>query len=135
MAVTNAITDLIKSFYELLVSILGTAYSVVQKTVQSVFSFISGLFTLMGDIASGIVDVTGGVGKFVAGTATLHSIHPSHMTLADRVNRKYWSDYRGGAGRLHLRGVYDSGTATGCWEEVDNQEDGVGLRLTLLNFY
>ncbi|KAH6981801.1 hypothetical protein BGZ61DRAFT_529888 [Ilyonectria robusta] len=74
MAITTAISDFIKSIYELLASILSTAYTVVSSTVSAVLNFFAGLFTLLGNIVSGMVDVAGGVGKFVAGNIVLISI-------------------------------------------------------------
>lgn len=68
MAITTAISDFIKSIYELLASILSTAYAVVSSTVSAILNFFAGLFDLLGNIVSGMVDVAGGVGKFVAGT-------------------------------------------------------------------
>jgi hypothetical protein len=68
MAVTNAITDLFKSVYELLASILGAAYTIVHSFVSGVLSLFAGFFAFVGDIGKGVFDLVGGVGKFVAGT-------------------------------------------------------------------
>jgi phage-related protein len=67
MAITTAISDLFKSFYELIASVLSAAYAVVHSTVDAVLSFITGLVTLLGDITGGVIDVTSGVGKFILG--------------------------------------------------------------------
>lgn len=72
MAITSAISDLFKSFYELLASVFGTAYSIVYSAFAAVFSFINGIFTLAGDILGGFIDITTGVGKFVVGTYHHH---------------------------------------------------------------
>lgn len=67
MAVTNAITDLIKSIGELLSSVFGAAYSIVHSFVSGIVSLFAGFFNFVADLAKGVVDLTGGVGKFVAG--------------------------------------------------------------------
>jgi hypothetical protein len=67
MAITTAIADLFKSFYELIASFFGTAYALIHSLLNAIFGFISGLFTLAGDILGGFVDITTGVGKFVVG--------------------------------------------------------------------
>ncbi|KAH7175438.1 hypothetical protein EDB81DRAFT_4121 [Dactylonectria macrodidyma] len=74
MAITSAISDFIKSIYELLISIISTAYAVVSSAVNAILGFITGIFTLVGDVVKGMVDVAGGVGKFVAGNAVLITI-------------------------------------------------------------
>lgn len=74
MAITSAISDLFKSFYELLASVFGTAYSIVYSAFAAVFSFINGIFTLAGDILGGFIDITTGVGKFVVGTYHHHHL-------------------------------------------------------------
>lgn len=66
MAITSAISDLFASFYELLASILGTMYTLVQTVVMAVVNFITGIFTLVGDVLSGFVEMAGGLGKFLA---------------------------------------------------------------------
>jgi phage-related protein len=67
MAVTNAITDLIKSVGELLSSVFGAAYAIVHSFISGVVGLFAGFFALVADLAKGMVDLTGGVGKFVAG--------------------------------------------------------------------
>ncbi|KAH6874552.1 hypothetical protein B0T10DRAFT_610630 [Thelonectria olida] len=74
MALTIAIEDIFKSIYELLASIIGTAYQIIHSTVSAGFSFIAGLFNLLGDFASGMAKAAGGVGKFVAGNIVLITI-------------------------------------------------------------
>jgi len=68
MAVTNAITDLFKSVYELLASVLGAAYTIVHSFINGVLGLFAGFFAFVGDIGKGVFDLVGGVGKFVAGT-------------------------------------------------------------------
>jgi hypothetical protein len=67
MAVTNAITDLIKSIGELLSSVFGAAYAIVHSFISGALSLFAGFFAFVSDLAKGVVDLTGGVGKFVAG--------------------------------------------------------------------
>lgn len=67
MSIAAAISDLFHSFYELIASFFGTAYALVHSLLTAIFGFISGLFTLAGDILGGFVDITTGVGKFVVG--------------------------------------------------------------------
>ncbi|VUC28601.1 unnamed protein product [Clonostachys rosea] len=74
MAITTAISDLFKSFYELIASVFNAAYAVVHSTVQAVLGFITGLITLLGDITGGVIDLTSGVGKFILGNFVVVSI-------------------------------------------------------------
>lgn len=67
MAVTSAVTDLIKSIGELLSSVFGAAYAIIHSFVSGVFSLLAGFFAFIGDIGQGVFDLAGGVGKFVAG--------------------------------------------------------------------
>jgi hypothetical protein len=67
MAVTNAITDLIKSIGELLSSVFGAAYAIVHSFINGALGLFAGFFAFVSDLAKGVVDLTGGVGKFVAG--------------------------------------------------------------------
>ncbi|KAF7561639.1 hypothetical protein G7046_g2507 [Stylonectria norvegica] len=74
MAITSAIADLFNSFYELLASILGTAYAIVHSIVAAITGLVTGFFNLIANVLSGLVEVTGGVGKFVASNIVLLSI-------------------------------------------------------------
>ncbi|KAK7424673.1 hypothetical protein QQX98_000249 [Neonectria punicea] len=74
MAITTAISDFVNSIYELFASLIGTVYAILHSTVTAVFSFITGFFNLVGDVVSGLIDVAGGLGKFVAGNIVLISI-------------------------------------------------------------
>jgi phage-related protein len=65
MAVTNAITDLFKSIYELFASVLGAIYHTLHSIVMAVVGLFSGFVQLVADIFQGAFDVVGGVGKFV----------------------------------------------------------------------
>lgn len=80
MAITTAISDLFKSFYELIASVLSAAYAVVHSTVDAVLGFITGLVTLLGDITGGVIDVTSGVGKFILGMWERTRLLDDHLT-------------------------------------------------------
>ncbi|KFH45459.1 hypothetical protein ACRE_037680 [Hapsidospora chrysogenum ATCC 11550] len=71
MALTSAVSDFIKSIYELFASVFGTAYSLAHSLFMAIFNFVGGLLTLAGDIASGVLDIAGGVSKFVLGNFVL----------------------------------------------------------------
>lgn len=74
MAVTSAVTDLIKSIGELLSSVFGAAYAIIHSFVSGVFSLLAGFFAFIGDIGQGVFDLAGGVGKFVAGNAAIIAV-------------------------------------------------------------
>jgi phage-related protein len=74
MAITSAISDLFKSFYELFASVLNAAYTVIHSIFLAVYNFVTGIFTLAGDLLGGLVDVTGSVGKFVASNIVVFAI-------------------------------------------------------------
>jgi hypothetical protein len=80
MAITSAISDLFSSIYELLASVFSTFYSVIHSILSAVLGFVQGLFNLIGDVVSGLVDVTGGVGKFVASEFSPPYSHSSWFT-------------------------------------------------------
>ncbi len=67
MAVTNAISDLFASVYELFASLLGAIYTIIHSFVAGIASLFVGFINFFADISKGVVDVVGGVGKFVAG--------------------------------------------------------------------
>jgi hypothetical protein len=67
MAVTSAITDLVKSVGELLSSVLGAAYAIVHSFISGLLGLFAGFFAFVGDVGKGVFDLAGGVGKFVAG--------------------------------------------------------------------
>ena len=75
MAITTAISDLFKSFYELISSIFGAAYAIVNSVVGAVVCFVTGIFKLAGDVLGGAIDIAGGVGKFIAGKPPTRTRH------------------------------------------------------------
>ncbi|EON95748.1 hypothetical protein UCRPA7_8887 [Phaeoacremonium minimum UCRPA7] len=74
MAVTTAVEDLFKSFYELFASIFNTIYNVLHAFVATIVNFFVGILNLVRDVLSGVVDIAGGLGKFVAGNIVLIGI-------------------------------------------------------------
>ncbi|KAM5346344.1 hypothetical protein ACJ41O_009349 [Fusarium nematophilum] len=74
MAITSAINDFLRSIYELLASVFSTIYAVIHSVLVAILGFARGLFNLIADVASGLVDVAGGVGKFVAGNAAILAV-------------------------------------------------------------
>ncbi|KAI1039540.1 hypothetical protein LB505_002663 [Fusarium chuoi] len=81
MAITSAISDLFSSIYELLASVFNTIYSVIHSILTAILAFVQGFFNLIGDVVSGLVEVTGGVGKFVA--SEFSPLYSHHLSRAD----------------------------------------------------
>ncbi|KAL2177427.1 uncharacterized protein P884DRAFT_292151 [Thermothelomyces heterothallicus CBS 202.75] len=74
MAVTDAMTDLIKSVGELLSSVSDAAYAIVHSFVSGIFNLFAGLYAFLSDLGKGVFDLVGGVGKFIAGNAVIIAI-------------------------------------------------------------
>ncbi|KAH6635782.1 hypothetical protein F5144DRAFT_600573 [Chaetomium tenue] len=74
MAVTSAITDLVKSVGELLSSVFNAAYAIVHSFVSGILGLFAGFFAFVGDLGQGVFDLAGGVGKFVAGNAAILAV-------------------------------------------------------------
>ena len=72
MAITTAIEDLFKSFYELIATVFSTFYHVLQTFLNAIISFFTGIVNMVADIFSGAVDIVGGVGKFLLGKDFFH---------------------------------------------------------------
>jgi len=82
MAITNAVTDLVSSIYELLASFVGAVYTIVHSFVMGIFSLFAGFFAFIADIFKGVFDIAGGVGKFVTGKLLPFSfLGPSNLVL------------------------------------------------------
>ncbi|SPQ23117.1 5e63f2d9-bd87-4b2c-93ce-55ed5c6272c5 [Thermothielavioides terrestris] len=71
MAVTTVLTDLAHSLGELLSSVFGTAYALVHSFVADLFGLLAGFFALANDLVRDVVDLVGGVGRFVAGNVVV----------------------------------------------------------------
>lgn len=65
MAITSAVSDLVKSFYEILASIFGAAYNVVHGVISVILGFFTGIFNLFAGIIKETLHATGSTGKFV----------------------------------------------------------------------
>ncbi len=90
MAITSALTDLLKSLAELFSSVLNAAYSIIHSSVAGILSLFTGFFAFVGDIAKGLIDLVGGFGKFVVGMYlfTVHIVHDdTRHTEANRLTR------------------------------------------------
>ncbi|KAK5995291.1 hypothetical protein PT974_03692 [Cladobotryum mycophilum] len=74
MAVTTAISDFFHSIYEVIASLLGAVYSLLNNTINAIVNFLTGILTLVREVFGGLIDIAGGVGKFLAGNAVLLSI-------------------------------------------------------------
>jgi hypothetical protein len=70
MAITNAVTDLFASVYELVASFVGAAYTIVHSFVAGIANLFMGFFAFIADIFKGVFDIVGGVGKFVTGMSS-----------------------------------------------------------------
>ncbi|KHO01595.1 uncharacterized protein MAM_00596 [Metarhizium album ARSEF 1941] len=66
MALTSAVSDLFKSIYELLASVLSAIYAVVHAAFSTVRGVIAGILSLVQSTVHEALHLTGGVGKFVA---------------------------------------------------------------------
>ncbi|KAK4188605.1 hypothetical protein QBC35DRAFT_354172, partial [Podospora australis] len=71
MAVTNAITDLVSSIFELFSSFLGAIYTIIYSFFAGVLGLFTGFFAFIADIFKGVFDVTSGVGKFVSSNVVI----------------------------------------------------------------
>ncbi|KAK3302769.1 uncharacterized protein B0T15DRAFT_314627 [Chaetomium strumarium] len=71
MGLANAVIDLVKSFGELLNSVVGTAYALVHSFVAGLWGLVAGVLAMFGDLGKGAIDFVEGVGRFVVGNAAL----------------------------------------------------------------
>ncbi|KAK4135221.1 hypothetical protein BT67DRAFT_448864 [Trichocladium antarcticum] len=71
MAVTNAITDLVKSIAELFSSVFNAVYSIVHSFITNILALLASFLALFGDLGKGVIDLVGGVGRFVAGNVVV----------------------------------------------------------------
>lgn len=110
MAITTAITNFVMSLHELFVSVLGAAYSLGHSIFMAIFGFIGGLLTLAGDVAEELIDIAGGISKFVLGRSGVLGFRT--MTRADR-NRQCCCFGRSSWG-VCLFAIYRSGPAADC---------------------
>jgi hypothetical protein len=106
MAITSAIGDLFKSFYELFASILNAAYTVIHSVFLAVYNFIAGIFTLAGNLLGGLVDVTGSVGKFVACKHKRNLLPPAYVRTLTSPCSEHCRPCDRSRRRLCLRAIY-----------------------------
>ncbi|PKS13190.1 hypothetical protein jhhlp_000535 [Lomentospora prolificans] len=74
MSIINAVEDLVKSIYELFVSVFGGAAHIIQSFLSAIIGFFTGLINMSADVLNGVVDVVGGVGRFVLGNIVVLGI-------------------------------------------------------------
>ncbi|KAL2257975.1 hypothetical protein VTK26DRAFT_8891 [Humicola hyalothermophila] len=74
MAISTAVTDLVKSLAELLSSALGAAYAIVHSLVAGFVGLLTGLFAFAGVLGRGVLDLVSGVGRFLTGNIVILSI-------------------------------------------------------------
>ncbi|KAH6684989.1 hypothetical protein F5X68DRAFT_233422 [Plectosphaerella plurivora] len=67
MSIINAIEDLFKSFYELIVSVFSTIYHLLLTFVNAIISFFNGIINVVVDVFSGAAEIVGGTAKFLLG--------------------------------------------------------------------
>jgi phage-related protein len=80
MAITSAISDFVKSIYELFESFFTTLFSLVTTIISSVVTLFSDLINLVAGTLKGGANVLGETGKFLFGT--LHPTTPSTHVYA-----------------------------------------------------
>jgi hypothetical protein len=73
----HAIGNFFNSIFELFFSFFQTAYDLVATIISSIFSFIGSILNVFVEFFKGIVDVVGGLGKFVLG---------KFFVLSDQIN-------------------------------------------------
>jgi len=71
MAVTSAISDFVKSIYELFESFFTTLFSLVSTVVSAVVTLFTDLINLVAGTLKGGLNVLGETGKFIFGNAIL----------------------------------------------------------------
>ncbi|KAK0631052.1 hypothetical protein B0T17DRAFT_488754 [Bombardia bombarda] len=74
MAVTSAVSDLVKSVAELFSSLVGAVYTIVHTFFAGILHLFSGFFAFIGDIFAGVLDLVGGLGKFITGNIVILGI-------------------------------------------------------------
>ena len=82
----SAFEDLFKSLYELLAAIISTIVNIFQSIISVIIGFFTSIVNLFGDVLGGLVDVAGGVGKFVASKLPI---------LRSKVYHRSWLIYPG----------------------------------------
>lgn len=74
MAVSSAIGDLFKSFYEMFASLIGAFVKIFQTLINAIVGFFTSIFQLFADVLGGLADAAGGVGKFVISNIAIFAV-------------------------------------------------------------
>lgn len=67
MTLSGAVTNLFASLYELANSVVHAVWAVISTAVMTVVNLFTGALAFVGSVFQGMVDVAGGLGKFVTG--------------------------------------------------------------------
>lgn len=65
MALTTAISDFIKSIYELFASFFQTLFALIQTILSTVYNFFASVLQLSADSMKGVFSIFGGVANFL----------------------------------------------------------------------
>ncbi|QDS75612.1 hypothetical protein FKW77_006574 [Venturia effusa] len=71
MALTTAISDFIKSIFELFASFFQTLFALIQTILMTVYNFFASVLQLGADSMKGVFDIFGGVANFLISNALL----------------------------------------------------------------
>ncbi|KAH8898098.1 hypothetical protein GQ53DRAFT_678071 [Thozetella sp. PMI_491] len=71
MAITTAIGDLFHSVYEMFLTIFGTIYNLISSFFLAIIHFFQDFVNLITSVLGGVIEVAGGVGKFVLGNVVM----------------------------------------------------------------
>jgi len=65
MALTTAISDFVKSIFELFASFFQTLFALIQTILMTVYNFVTSVLQLGADSFKGVFDIFGGVANFL----------------------------------------------------------------------
>jgi phage-related protein len=65
MALTTAISDFVKSIFELFASFFQTLFALIQTILMTVYNFVASVLQLGADSFKGVFDIFGGVANFL----------------------------------------------------------------------
>lgn len=74
MAVTTAISDLFKSIYEVIASIVATVSHAFFAVFNLFANLVTSFVTFISDVLLGVLDIAEGLGKFVLGNILLFAL-------------------------------------------------------------
>jgi hypothetical protein len=118
----SALSDFIKSIFELIASMFQTFFGLIETFVKLVVNFFTSIVELFGDTTKGVFNVLGGVGNFFIGKSPAPHLKLGVLCWADvwfcsqRSGHRYCS-----CGGLWILGLSEeTGTACCCaGEEVE----------------